>query len=154
MRTSSRSGSAEDLAKAFRSVKVQPVLKAEVPRLASSVRQLAAANLRFAPGRFSRSKVKLSRKSRDGLELTGLLAVVAEYGMVNRSWSNWHGGRVQRSPVPPPRATLHRPKPEDGWVIGKAWKQMREQATTELADEVWTHYGIQFDGKKIYKVKG
>ena len=89
-----------------------------------------------------------------GVEVSGVLALVAEYGMSGRRWSNWHGGYVQRSQIPPPRFGSGRPGPEDGYVLGKAYRMLKEDLTDFAADELWTEYSIQFDRAGIFKVRG
>lgn len=147
-------GSPDDLAKAMRSVRIEPVLDKALKDVAKQVRLVAEANLRGVDGSFSRSQVKLSLAKAGGVEMEGLLAIVAEYGMTNRSWSNWHGGRVQRSSVPPERFGKGRPGPEDGYVLGRAYRMIREDLQDYAADEVWSAYQIQFDKAKVFKVRG
>lgn len=147
-------GGPDDLEKAMRSVRIEPVLKRALPEMAKMVRRLAAVNLKAVPGSFSRSHAKLSLSKQGGVELEGGLAVVAEYGMSGRSWSNWHGGRVQRSPVPPPRFGSGRPGPEDGHVLGKAYRMLQEDLHEFAADVMWDEYQLQFDKGKIFKVRG
>ena len=147
-------GDAGDLAKAFRSVQVEPMLRQTMPQMAKQVNLLARANLRSVPGSFSRAHAQLGKYRDAGLQLQGLLAVVAEYGMNGRHWFYWGRWR-NATPVPPPRAAFgRRPKPDEGHVIGKAYKQLAEDLHEFGADQLWSQYGIAFDQGKIYKVRG
>jgi len=153
-------GDAGDLKKAMRSVRIDPVLASTMPKMAQQVQLLAKANLAGVPGTFSRRMVKIGKgrgkggRFAGGVELSGTLALVAEYGMSGRRWSNWHGGYVQRSRIPPPRFGSGRPGPEDGYVLGKAYRMLKEDLTDFAADELWTEYSIQFDRAGIFKVRG
>ena len=136
------------------------MLAKTMPQMAKQVTLLARANLMGVPGTFSRSLAKVGPgrgkggRFAGGVEISGVLAVVAEYGMSGKRWSNWHGGYVQRSRIPPDRFGTGRPGPEDGYVLGKAYKMLKEDLTDFAADELWAEYSIQFDRKGIFKVKG
>ena len=147
-------GDVGDLDRALRSVRIEPHMGRGIAAVAKQARVVAEANYRGLPGRLSKSKAKLSLRQNRSVELSGLTAIVAEYGMTNRSWPRWGRGRTQRSSVPPDRFGPGRPKPEDGHVVGKAYKLIREEITEHMADEVWQAYSIQLDRGKIYKVKG
>lgn len=134
-------------------MRIDPVVDDVTGELARQTRLMATANLRGVPGTFSREHVKVQLAQAGGVELEGVLAIVAEYGTGGRGWHYW-GKRVSRSPVPPARATSGRPKPEDGYVLGKAWRDMRKKATEGAADAVWNAYSIQFDRAGIYEVAG
>lgn len=135
------------------------MLSKAMPQMAKQVQLLAKANLMGVPGTFSRSLVKVQAgrgkggRFAGGVEVTGVLAMVAEYGMSGRHWSYW-GRHKNGSPVPPPRFGPGRPKPEDGYVVGKAYRMLKEDLADFAADALWTEYSIQFDRKGIYKVRG
>lgn len=144
-------GDVGDLDAALRSVRIEPHMDRGISAVAKQVKLVAIANLRGVPGDFSRSHAKITLQQNRSVEMRGILAMVAEYGMTNRSWPRWGKGRTQGSSVPPPRFGAGRPKPEDGHVIGKAYKMMRKEADEAMADHVWDAYSIQFDRKGIYK---
>lgn len=154
------SGDAADLEKAMRSVRIDPVLAKVIPEMSKTVMRAAKLNQATQVASYARKHAKIGMgrgkggRFSGGVEISGGLAVVAEYGMFGKKWSNWHGGWVQRSSVPPPRFGPGRPKPEDGHIIGKAYKMMRNDLHEYAADQVWDAYQIQFDKKKIFKVRG
>lgn len=152
-------GGPDDLKLAMRSVRIDPVLSKAIPGMAKMVSRVARANLMSVPGTFSRSHAKVGAgrgkggRFAGGVEISGGLAAVAEYGMTGRHWFLW-GRHRQPSRVPPPRFGKGRPGPEDGHVIGKAYRMVKEDLHEFAADEMWKAYQIQFDKQKIYKVRG
>lgn len=151
-------GDADDLAKAFRSVRIEPAIDRGLGKAAKRVKLAAEGNLRSVSGSFSRQLTELSVVKQRSVELSGTLAMVAEYGTVGGGWKVPAGrtGRMKRvfgTGVAPPRAARgNRPRPEDGHVVGKAWRTLRNQLADEVVDQVWDEYAIQFDRKGIYKV--
>jgi hypothetical protein len=135
---------------ALRSVRVEHTGDQVSEDTAKMVLALAMGNVRTVQGSFSRSLATVSRSGSKGVEISGVLAVVAEYGMVNRGWYYW-GRRKAASPIPPPRAVRGRPKPEDGHVIGKAWRRVRAKANREAADSMLDEYTIAFDKHRVPK---
>lgn len=156
-------GNAADAAKAMRSVRIGPAVDQAMREQAKTVRARARRNIRSVPGNWSRSLVKLNLVGNSSVELSGILALVGEYGMGGAGWMMPLGPgargsrsmvRVYDTGVPPPRAVRGRPKPEDGYILGKAWKASRDELTAKASDDVWDAYAIQFDRNRIYKVRG
>lgn len=143
-------GSGPDAAgRAIRSVAVGNVSKTIDEKAAKQIGIAARANLALAPGTFSRSLTSLSRQ-KSKVILSGVLAVVAEYGMSGSHWREY-GRPVQGSPVPPPRFGSGRPKPEDGYVVGAAYRRHRDQLEEQAADEMLKAYSISFDKHGVEK---
>jgi len=150
-----RQGDTEDLLKAMRSVSVDNVAEVVTVDAAKAVHLAAKFNFATVPGSFSRSKAKVTRDD-TRIVISGVVAVVAEYGMMGRGWYVPRGrsgksmARV-RTTVPPPRVRGRRPRPEDGHVVGAAWKALRARQTDEAADRMLKEYTIAFDKHGIRK---
>jgi len=144
-------GNTEQAAKAFRRVRVAPIAEEIAEGDAKLVKLSASRNLVTVPGNFDRGRAQLGFADRGrSVELTGTLAFVAEYGMLGRGWQVPAGRsgrtfRISGASVPPPRATMGRPGPEDGWVIGLAWRLLRTQAQKLNADQMLGDYMVQVD---------
>jgi hypothetical protein len=149
-------GNTEQAADAFRRVSVEPIEKGAVDLNAKAVLQAAKLNLRAVPGSFSRRGAKLGLKGKK-VSLSGTLALVAEYGMNSAGWfmprkswkrpGTYYSRRIRGTGVPPDRFGSGRPGPEDGWVIGRAWKLLRKQLAEETGDETLDAYMVELDSE-------
>lgn len=137
---------------ALRSVRVEGTAESVNEDTAKAVFAMALGNLRSVRGTFARGPglASVSRDGRAGVVISGVLAVTAEYGTVNMNWNYW-GRPVAPSRVPPPRAMSGRPTPEDGHVLGKAWRRIRAKANRHAADSMLDEYSIQFDRHGVPK---
>ena len=157
-------GNTEDAARAFSSVSVEPIEKGAVDLNTKAVLTAAKANLAGAPGSFSRRGAKLSLASGKAVKMEGTLALVAEYGMNSAGWyvprkswkkpGTYYSRRIKGTGVPPDRFGRGRPGPEDGWVVGRAWKVMRRKLAEATADFTLDRYMVEIDsGGKTWKGK-
>ena len=149
-------GDTEDAAKAFRRVSVEPIEKGAVDLNTEAVLKAARLNLKTVPGSFTRQGVKLSLKGK-AVQMAGTTALVAEYGMNGAGWyvprkswkkpGTYYSRRIKGTGVPPDRFGSGRPGPEDGYVIGRAWKVLRKRLADATGDETLKAYMVELDSE-------
>lgn len=145
------SADARKAQQALRSVSVEGTSKTITDDTAKAVALIARGNLAGASERYGKGPGLASvSRQQNIIEISGVLAVTAEYGTTGRHWFAW-GTHVQPSRVPPRRFGSGRPKPEDGHIVGKAWRVSRERATEAGADKMLKSYRIAFDKFRVPK---
>jgi hypothetical protein len=145
-------GSPSDAAQAFRRVSVGPIERDVVKVNQEAVLLVARSKLSGVPGSFDKGRAQLGMGRSGAVELEGELAYVAEYGVSGRGWWVPRGRvrgrerkRISNTTVSPPRFGSGRPGPEDGWVIGAAWKMTRRKLSKISADETLDAYMVELD---------
>ena len=144
--------SPENAADAFRRVSVGPIERDVVKINQEAVLLVARQNLAGVPGSFDKGRAQLGLGRSGAVELEGELAYVAEYGVSGRGWWVPRGRvrgrerkRISNTDVSPPRFGSGRPGPEDGYVLGAAWKKTRRKLAKVSADETLDAYMVELD---------